>query len=332
MVEAVLENTNHRVHILNYGNVMRRWFIRSGRDGNGRDIVLGFDRFDDYPIHSRSFGILAGRVANRTRHGRFELLGQKHQLSINHGPHHLHGGTTGLGERVWDLDPDTAQNRIRLRYFSPHNEEGYPANVQFTVTWSLTDDGLHCVMEGLPDAPTPINLAQHNYYNLNAWTGNESAADCEVRSHALQIDAAQFLPVDNELIPTGKREPVANTRFDFRQLSCIAQQDPARQGHDHTLILREDRDPAKPAAQLVSADGSTRLSVVTSEPGMQLYTAAALSSVQPGIAGRPIVPFGGICLEAQHFPDSLNRPGFPSIICTPDKPYRQTLTLHAWQH
>ena len=322
VIEAVLEYGSHRVHLLNFGSVVRRWVF------DGRDVVLGFDNFEDYLTHSRSFGILAGRVANRTCHGRFELGGREHQVSINNGPHHLHGGCTGLGERLWDMDVDTLGNRVRLRYFSPHNEEGYPGNVQFTATWSLDAHGLHCKMQGVPDEPTPINLAQHSYYNLDAHTPDiDTNRKFDIRSHQLFVDADYYLPVDSELIPTGELLPVAGTRFDFRSLTSIEQRDRACQGHDHNLVLRADRDTEKPAARLVSGDGSIALSLTTQEPGIQLYSAAALSVPKNGIEGRPFVPYGGICLEAQHFPDSLNRPDFPSIIRGPEHPYEQNLSV-----
>lgn len=320
VVEATLENSRHRVHILNFGSVVRRWVV-----GGEHDIVLGFDSFADYPIHSKSFGIVAGRVANRTQYGRFSLNGESYQLAVNQGGHHLHGGNTGLGERVWDLDVDESGNRIRLNYFSPHGEEGYPANVHFSLIWSLDGDGLHCEMRAVPDKPTPINLAQHNYYNLDP-----DAKD--IRNHSLFVDADKFLAVDEELIPTGEQLSVADTRFDFRTPVQISTRDPLSHGHDHTMVLRRGREVMKPAAQLVSPDGRITLSIITDQPGIQLYTAAALSATRMGINGKPFVPFGGICLEAQHFPDSLNHSDFPCIICDPEQPYSQSLSMLVQYH
>jgi len=317
IVEATLQCGTQQVHILNYGCVVRRWTVNTIQ--GLRDIVLGFDQFDDYPRYSPSFGIIAGRVANRTRLGRFTLQGQQHQLSINNGKHHLHGGVNGLGRRVWSLETDSAAQTVCLQYRSADGEEGYPANVVFELLFRLDESGLHCEMFGQPDAPTPINLAQHNYYNLNGRG--------DIRDHSLQIDAAYYLAVDDELIPNGDRIAVNATSFDFRKRTTIRDADPQRLGHDHNMILSQHRDRSSPAATLISSDGLVRLSVMTDQPGLQLYTARALNVPVAGIDGYRYPPFGGICLEAQQFPDSLNHQEFPSIICTPDNPYCQRLSM-----
>jgi len=317
IVEVTLQRDGQRVHILNYGCVVRRWVydLPSGK----RDLVLGFDRFEDYPPYSRSFGIIAGRVANRTRSGQFQLAGQTYQLSTNSGGHHLHGGVVGLGERVWATDVDAAMQRVRFSYQSPSGEEGYPGHVSFTVQYQLDADGLHCDMRALPDSPTPINLAQHNYYNLDGYG--------DIRNHTLQVDADYYLPVDDELLPIGQSAQVDGTRFDFRTPIAVTRADPLSIGHDHTLVLNPARDPCQPSATLNSSDGEIVLSLITDQPGLQLYTAKALKVATRGYENRRFPPFAGICLEAQHFPDSLNNPEFPSIIKTPDQPYRQRLSM-----
>lgn len=317
VIEHTLECGAQRVSVLNYGCVVRRWIFDTKT--GPRDLVLGFDGFDPYPEHSKSFGIIAGRVANRTHNGRFQLNGKSYQLTQNDGRHHLHGGNIGLGKRVWQMDVHSENNSVCLTYFSPEGEEGYPGNVTFEVEYQLNRSGLVCEMRGIPDSPTPINLAQHNYYNLDGGG--------DIRDHSLQVDALSYLPVDNELIPTGAPDSVDGTRFDFRNIKRISEADPEKRGHDHNLVLNNSRDIAEPAAQLTSSDGLLTLSLMTDQPGIQLYTAATLSMDVAGIEGRQYQQFGGICLEAQHYPDSLNNSTFPDIICTPDNPYSQKLLL-----
>lgn len=322
IIEATLVAGPHKVHILNYGCVVRRWLFDTKK--TQRDLVLGFENFTDYPLHSKSFGIIAGRVANRTAEGRFELRNKSWQLSVNNGRHHLHGGAHGLGSRVWNIEADAKTQSVRLSYHSAAGEEGYPGDVLFEVNYRLDEAGLHCDMHGTPDMPTPINLAQHNYYNLQS--------EGDIRQHSLRIDADTYLPVDEELIPTGEMASVVGTRFDFTQLSTIASVDPQSQGHDHNMCLRMNRDSTLAAAELLSPDGDLKLSIMTQEPGIQLYTAKPLDVPVAGLNGRYYTGFGGICLEAQHLPNSLNQPEFPSIIATPEQPYHQLLDVLISQH
>ncbi|MBX2826148.1 MAG: galactose mutarotase [Gammaproteobacteria bacterium] len=315
--EAVLRAGDHRVCILNYGCVIRQWQLQL--PGELRELVLGFEQFADYPLYSRCFGILAGRVANRTRAGQFELDAQHYQLSLNEGAHHLHGGDPGLGGRLWQIKVNADATEARLHYHSPDGEAGYPGNVDFTVIFTLGIDGLRCEMRATPDRPTPVNLAQHNYYNLDGGG--------KVLEHTLQLAADRYMPVDHELIPTGELRTVSGSRFDFREAKKIAAMDKDCQGYDHNMVLCEQRDRSVAAATLVSSDGLVELQVTTSEPGIQLYTAAGLDVPVPGLGGAKYSSFGGICLEAQHFPDSLNHPEYPGIICTREQPYHQSLHL-----
>lgn len=321
--EATLQVENQRVVILNYGCIVRRWQFLGHAAGSAerpRDLVLGFDSVNDYQEGAQYFGTVVGRVANRTCLGRFRLNGDSYQLSINNGEHHLHGGSRGLGQRVWSMEADSAQQQVRLTYESPAGEEGYPGGVTFEVFYRLTSAGLQCDMRAMPDIPTPINLAQHNYYNLNGFG--------DVLDHTLLVAADRYLPVDDALIPLGMEKGVDGTRFDFRQPVAIGAADPQRLGVDHNLALRKNQDAALPAATLYSGDRRIKLDVFTDQPGIQVYTAAQMSIPNAGKEGRKYGPYAGVCLEAQGFPDALNNPDFPSIICTPDKPYRQMLNLH----
>jgi aldose 1-epimerase len=197
---------------------------------------------------------------------------------------------------------------------------GYPGAVDFEVRYSLEGSRLTLEMLGQVDRPTPINLAQHNYYNLDG-TG-------DIMNHRLQIAADSYTPVDATQIPTGAIDPVDGTQLDFREMATIGSRDPGRIGADHNLMLRAGGDVEAAAATLISDETGLRLDVYTDQPAIQLFTAQTMQIDVPGHDGTTYSPFGGVCLEAQHAPDSLNRPEWPSIIATPDTPYRQILGLN----
>jgi len=313
--EAVLESAGARIAIMNYGCVIRDWRVEA--QGRAIPCVLGFESFDPYPEHSKSFSIIAGRVANRTAGGRFTLDDETYQLPINNGPNHLHGGPEGLGKRIWEMEADG--DAVALSYHSPDGEMGYPGAVDFRVVFRLNGARLTCEMTARPDRPTPINLAQHNYYNLNG------ARD--IRGHILQIDADRYTPVDDVLIPTGVLAPVEGTQLDFRTPARIGDRDPDRVGADHNLVLNAGRTEETPAAVLRSDETGLQLSIRTDQPGIQLFTAAPMQIGVPGHDGVTYGPYGGVCLEAQHYPDSLNRPDWPPIIAAPHAPYFQWLEM-----
>lgn len=321
ILEAHLQHGNQRVTIMNYGCVIRDWQVAC--TGGVRHVVLGFNNFEPYPEHSPSFGIIAGRVANRTALGRFTLDGQEYQLDCNNGKNHLHGGAKGFGKSVWNMQVDTSANAVLLKYLSTHNEQGYPGNVDFGVKFSLDAKGLHCLMQGSPDRPTPINLTQHNYYNLDGVGGRAGS----IRKHSLQIDAEAFLPVDDELIPLGEINNVKGSRFDFLQMRTIEDSDPQQLGHDHNLVLCADRVASEAAATLRSSDAELSLELFTDQPGIQLYTGKKLDVAVAGHNGAQFSTFGGVCLEPQGFPDALNNPHWPSVIVTPEQAYKQNLTM-----
>lgn len=315
--EIVLQSADAAVAVLNYGCVVRDW--RVDADRRSVPVVLGFRQFGDYVANSRSHGIVAGRVANRTENARFELEGQVYDLTPNHGPHHLHGGAVGLGRRVWEMDGDGTAEAVELRYLSPDGEEGYPGTVEFSVTFRLEGPRLCCEMRGQPDRPTPINLAQHNYYNL--------AGDGDVRDHVVWIDAPDYTPVRADLIPDGSIDAVQGTRMNFTTPISFADSDPDRLGLDVNLVLRRERDPTTPAAWTSCPRTGLKLQLWTEEPGLQIFNAATMQIAVAGHDGRSYGPFAGVCLEAQHFPNSLANPDWPSIIRTPENPYHQRLEV-----
>lgn len=322
VLEAVLCSGPHKVSIMNYGCVVRDWryFTGTPNESSGRALVLGFESFDFYPMHSPSFGIIAGRVANRTALGRFKLDNRTIQLACNEGDNHLHGGIQGLGHRLWNLTSDESGRSVRLDYHSPDGEQGYPGAVDFSVTYHLSEEGLACSMHAQPQELTPINLAQHSYYNL-------SGTSPTINQHALRIEAESYMPVDEAGIPTGEQRAVDGTRFDFRSSRTIADADSQGEGVDHNLVLREDRDQSLPAATLLSPEQDLKLELVSDQPGIQLYTGRKLNLPVPGLDGVHYRAHAGLCLEPQHFPDSLNHPEWPSILYSPDRPYQQDLLM-----
>ena len=326
VAEAVLENDRHKIAIMNFGCVMRDWQVNTAT--GIRHIVLGFDSFDPYPEHSPSFGIIAGRVANRTANSRFTLAGETHQLAANEGDHHLHGGPVGLGKVVWDIETDSSANSVEMKYRSEAGDQGYPANLDCTIRFTLIDDVVRIEMRAHPDRPTPVNLAQHNYYNLDAMNSPGEApslGDC--RGHSLQVDAEHYLPVDDELIPTGEMLAVAGTRFDFREPVAIRETDSDNAGHDHNLVLTSAGGDFRQVALLSSSANDLRLALSSDQPGLQLYTGKKLSLKVAGHQGVMYKAFDGVCLEAQHFPNALNQSEWSSIIATPEEPYLQILEL-----
>jgi aldose 1-epimerase len=296
------------------------------RAGRMADVVLGYDSLEGYLRGSAYFGAIVGRVANRIAHARFTVDGTTHRLAANDGHHHLHGGRRGFDKVVWDAAPfrTTASSGVALRYTSPDGEEGYPGTLRAMVTYTLTDrNELMVDFRATTDRATPVNLSQHSYFNL----AGDGAGD--VLGHLLQIHADAFTPVDESMIPTGAIAPVAGGPFDFRRLTTIgariaADDEQLRRGggYDHNFMLRREGPEPVHAARLVEPLSGRTLDVSTTEPGLQLYSGNALDGRVPGKGGRAYGPRAGVCLETQHFPDSPNQPGFPSILLRPDAEHR----------
>ena len=316
--EVVLQSGDAAVAILNYGCTVRDWRVDGAR--GSLPVVLGFSRLEDYVFHARGHGAVCGRVANRTADSRFTLEGVSYELTPSDGAHHLHGGAVGLQRRVWEMDGDSSGEAVQLGYASPEGEEGYPGAVAFTVVYRLEGPRLVCEMTGRPDRPTPIALANHNYYNLGGGG--------DVRDHVLWIDAPEYTPIARELIPDGTIRPVAGTRFDFNEARSLAEADPEASGYDINLVLAPGRDSGTPAARVTCARTGLRLELWTGEPGLQVYDSAGVTIAAPGLDGARYGSFAGLCLEAQHYPDSLHNPDWPSIIRSPEEaPYFQRLEV-----
>jgi len=295
-----LERAGVRVRVLSYGGIVQSAEVPD-RDGRAVDVVLGFPDLDGYLAYPGPyFGALVGRYANRIAGGRFPLDGLTYHLAQNNAPNSLHGGERGFDKRVWEAEP--VEHGVRLSRVSPHGEEGFPGRLEVSATYALDAAGaLRIAYEATTDAPTVVNLTNHTYWNL-AGSGNAGG-------HELRVAASRLTPVDGDLIPTGEFEDVAGTRFDFRAARKVGA------GYDHNFVLDKGvTEAAVEVAEMYDPGSGRVLTVATTEPGMQLYTADHL--------GAPFAPGDGVALETQHFPDSPNRPEFPSTELRPGGVYR----------
>jgi len=295
------------------------------REGKMENITLGFDSLDGYLGDHPYFGATVGRYANRIAGGQFTLDGKQYTLATNNGPNHLHGGNVGFSRVVWDAAPVKTDKAVGVEftYVSPDGDEGYPGRLTVTVTYTLTNENaMRIDYEAVTDQATPINLTNHCYWNLS---GEGSG---KILDHQLMLNADQYLPVDDTLIPTGKLAAVAGTPFDFRQPHRIGARidqvsgDPP--GYDHCFVLRNQDGDMALAARVTEPDSGRVLEILTTQPGIQFYTGNFLDgSDANGGYGRN----EGFCLETQHYPDSPNQSAFPSVILRPGDTYRQS-TIH----
>jgi aldose 1-epimerase len=307
--------------ILTWGGIVRTLFVPD-RNGKVEDVVLGFDTLPDYEERHPWFGPITGRFANRIAKGRFVLDGIEYKLAINNGPNHLHGGVNGFDRAVWQARTERTDDyaRLILSHRSPDGDEGYPGEVGVEVRYTLhRDNSLAIDYLATTTKPTPINLTNHSYFNLS---GDPSQS---VLGHRLHIGADRIVEVDETQIPTGNLPSVAGTAYDF--LTPHALGDMISQvgiGYDHTYVLSDVRRTVKFAARVLEPRSGRVLDVETTEPGVQLYTGNYLDGSLQGKAGLAYQKHAGFCLETQHFPDSVNQPGFPSVILRPGDVYNST--------
>jgi len=301
------------------------------RSGHFKNIVLGFDALEPYLGAKAYYGATVGRYANRIAKARFTLDGKTYQLAANDGPNSLHGGTRGFDKRIWQAEPLPVSqgNGVRLTYVSPAGEEGYPGEVTAHAVYRLDDnDNLEIEYGASTTAPTPVNLANHAYFNL---TGDPSVP---VLDHLLTIDADRFTPVDATLIPTGELRAVAGTPFDFRSAHAVgarigAADEQLRLGHgyDHNWVLNKAAAGITLAAVVTDPKSGRSLEVRTTQPGVQFYTGNFMNG-KPAAEGGSVYAYRtGLCLETQHFPDSPNQASFPSTILRPGQVYSEKTLL-----
>ena len=291
------------------------------RNGMFTDIVLGFDTLDGYLGEHPYFGSVIGRYANRISLGRFMIDGINYRLAMNNGPNHIHGGVRGFDKYVWQAE-ELAGNSVRFSRVSPDGEEGYPGNLQVAVVYSLTNyNELIVEYQAMTDLPTHVNLTQHTYFNL-------AGPGTDILGHQLMINADRYTPVDKASIPTGVLAPVAGTPFDFRKPMAIGARIEANhpqiahgRGYDHNYVLNRKGDMLQLAARVVEPASGRVLEVATTEPGVQLYTGNFLDGKVVGKGGLAYARYSGFCLETQHFPDTPNKPDFPSSVLRPGDTY-----------
>lgn len=312
--------------ISNYGGIVTSLKVpdRSGRLG---DVVLGYDNLEDYLKESPYFGALIGRYGNRIARGHFSLDGKEYTLVTNNYPNALHGGTKGFDKVVWEpsvvATPQGAG--LKLTYLARDGEEGYPGNLSVTVVYSLTDDNaLRVDYTATTDKDTIINLTQHSYFNL---AGRDS-----ILSHVVMIPADKFTPVDSTLIPTGELRPVAGTPFDFRTPTPIgariAQDDEQLKfgkGYDHNWVINKPMGQYGLMARVTEPTSGRTLEVFSTEPGLQFYSGNFLDGTLKGKSGWVYQFRNGFCMEPQHYPDSPNKPEFPSVVLKPGQVYHNLI-------
>lgn len=315
------------VQIINYGATVTSLRVPD-RNGVMSDVILGYDNLQGYINGTAYFGAIVGRYGNRIAKGRFELDGKQYQLATNNGENHLHGGNIGFNKVLWDASvlSDSGEPSLQLQYTSPDGEEGYPGTVTLKVVYTLTEkNGLRIDYEGTTDKPTILNPTNHSYFNLSG-----SFTDT-ILNHQLTIEADNYTPVDAGLIPTGEIAGVADTPMDFRTPRTIGEriEDKDQQlvygkGYDHNWVLRDFTGEVRKVAELYEPKSGRLMTVFTDQPGLQFYSGNFLDGTDKGKNGVAYQHRTGLCLETQAFPDSPNKPQFPSVTLRPGQLYYQT--------
>jgi aldose 1-epimerase len=334
VAEYTLTNTHGmEVRIITFGGIITSIRVPD-RAGTMDNVALGFDNLADYETRNPYFGCITGRCANRIAGGRFWLDGVEYTLATKSGPNHLHGGLVGFDKRVWAAT--AGDDSLTLRYLSPDGEEGYPGNLDVTVTYTLTDEnGLRIDYHAVTDKPTLVNLTNHSYVNL---AGNGMG---DIHNHVLMINADHYTPTDPTAIPTGEIIPIEGP-FDFRSPRVIGPgqrsahpQIVIGRGYDHNFVLnRPDPDDGSLvlAARLTDPGSGRVLEVLTTEPGLQFYAGNFLDATLVGSAGTLYRQSDGLALETQHFPDAVHHPHFPSVVLRPGEIYHSTTVFSFSTH
>ncbi|RDE08317.1 aldose epimerase family protein [Pelagibacterium lacus] len=299
------------VAILNYGALVRDW--RVPVDGTRRPVVLGFEEFPPYLADSAYFGAICGRVGNRIGGARFTLDGVTHRLDANEGRNHLHGGPKGSAKRLWTIRT-LAEDSVTLTLHSPDGDMGYPGALDLVLTYRLSGYTLELEWEARTDQPTPVNIIQHNYFNL--------MGHGDVLDHRLAVAGTAVTTLGDGQIPTGAIDPIAGTRLDFRAGRTMRDSDGAEIEIDNNFVLPTRRRREDPVGRLVAPDSSLTLEIFTDQPGLQIYNGWKIEPGAMGLNGEAYGRFAGVCLEDQNFPDAINHPHFPDCVATPQRPYR----------
>jgi aldose 1-epimerase len=323
-----LRNSNGMVaQITNFGGKIVSLFVPD-RKGNLTDIVLGYDNIEDCIKGNPYFGAICGRYANRIANGRFIIEGKTYQLPINNGPNSLHGGPEGFNNQVFDskgVIKTKNGEAVEMFYLSKDGEMGYPGSLNVKITFTLSDKNeLTLDFEAKTDKATHVNICGHSYFNL-AGEGNG-----DILGHELSINSDKFTPVSETLIPTGELRPVAGTPMDFIKPKVIGKniddnydQLKYGKGYDHNWVLNKKKTgELSLAATCLEPKSGRVMEVYTTQPGVQLYTGNWLDGNDKGKGGKDYFMHSGLCLETQNFPDSPNKPNFPSTLLKPDQTYK----------
>ncbi len=304
--------------ITNYGGIIVS-LIAPDREGRHADMVLGFDRLEQYLENRSYFGALIGRYANRIANGRFDLEGREYRVAKNNGNNTLHGGPKGFNKRLWA--PKETSKSLILTYVSKDGEHGFPGNLRVRAEYSVKAGELTIRYSAGTDSPTVLNLTNHSYFNLSG-EGSGSVLD-----HELQINADAFTPTSADQIPTGEVRSVDGTPFDFRQPTVIGariddddEQLRFGKGYDHNWVLRRDSAGSIPAAVASDRKSGRHLQIRTTEPGLQFYSGNLLDDVS-GKSDHKYQRRSAFCLETQHFPNSPNTPQFPATVLRPGEEF-----------
>ena len=312
-----------RIEVMNYGGIIRAIEVPD-RNGKQADITLGFDTLEPYLGRHPFFGALVGRFANRIGKARFSLDGNEIQLAQNNGENHLHGGIRGFDKKVWQSEvfQDEQACGLSLAYVSWDGEEDYPGTLSVQVVYTLQGTELSIDYRAVTDKPTILNLTNHAYFNL-AGGGN-------ILDHHIQLHADFFTPIDETLIPTGEIRLVDDSPMDLRQPTTISALIDAEDeqishggGFDHNFVVRGAPGSLRAAAQVIEKHSGRVMEVLTTQPGIQFYSGNMLSDALSGKADQVYQKRSGFCLETQNFPDSPNKPQFPSPVLRPGQHYSQ---------
>jgi aldose 1-epimerase len=317
---TLTNNKGTEVKISNYGGTITSW-VTADKSGGKSNIVLGYDKLENYVAKSNYFGATIGRYGNRIGDAKFTLDGKTYKLAANNGKNHLHGGLKGFDKKVWEVAPLQASvPTLSLSYVSADGEEGYPGKLTVGVKFTLTDDNeLQIDYTAETDKATVVNLTNHSYFNLTGDVGNT------ILNHSLTIDADRYTPVDTTLIPTGELKSVKGTPFDFTTVqkigSRIGQVEGSGGGYDHNFVLNKRGNSLQKIVTVSDSVSGRQLEVFTQEPGVQFYTGNFLDGSVTVSSGKPANKHTAFCLETQHFPDSPNKPAFPTTVLKPGEKY-----------
>ena len=326
-IYTLKNSKNVEARIMTYGGTLVSMKVPD-KSGKFADVVLGHDSVADYEKDTAYFGALIGRFGNRIAKGKFTLNGKEYALATNNNGNHLHGGIKGFDKVIWTAKSSADANgaNLELNYASKDGEEGYPGNLKIKVVYTLTENSeLKIVYSATTDKDTVVNMTNHSYFNL-AGAGSGTILD-----HNLFINADRFVPTDDVAIPLGELKSVKATPFDFTTPTAIGarinsddEQIKFGKGYDHTFVLNKNGNELSLAARATDEKSGRILEVFTTEPGVQLYTGNYLNSSVKGKEGKDYAFRNGFCLETQHFPDSPNKPDFPSTVLKTGETYNQT--------